>query len=247
MFRPRCCVVLLLLLVGCSVSESNIAYAPDGDSPGREALTESLFRNDQEVLTNETIERILDSTVMLPERSRIVVLRFGEIAFSHYYWRWYSREAAQLGQGTLDALLDELRQSPRIASAVSLPSMLAPPSHSIPHLRQAAARCQADLVLLYRTSHHTYERQQAFAADKVRAYCVVEAALIDVRTGIIPFSSTAVCDYTAEKSGKDINFAETVQIAQVKAQAEALKKISVEVVEFLSNVPPRPDEAGNHP
>ena len=237
--------MLMLLLAGCqSASTSNVMYAPD-ESPGRAALTESLFRSDQEVMTNESIERILDSTVVLPAHSRIVVLRFGETQ-PRYYWWWSSPEAARLEQGTLDGLLDELRKSPRVGSAMLLPSMLVPPSHSIPHLRQAAARCQADLVLLYRTSHYTYEKQRAFAADQVRAYCVVESVLLDVRTGVIPFTSTAVRDYTAEKTGKDINFAETVQLAQINAQAEALKKISTETVAFLGDVPASPEAAGNH-
>ena len=58
-------------------------------------------------------------------------------------------------------------------------------------LREAAARYQADLLLLFRSSCRTFERYRLFEQDQARAFCAVESVMLDVRTGLVPFVATA--------------------------------------------------------
>ena len=163
----------------------------------------------------------------------MIVLNYG-----HQRWQcWWSEEVGRLDQAALEGFMAKVRASDRIGTAYVLSSMLAPEQQTIPHFRKAAARCQADLVFLYRGISLTYRKERAFAHDKAKAYCVVEAVLIDTRSGIVPFSAAVTRTYTAVKSKDDFNLAETVYKAELQAMGEALDEIAADLVKFLDTVP----------
>lgn len=219
----------VLLCVGCQSARMDYMSSPEYQA--RLELQESLFPGDQAVLSNEAIEQILSTRVVLPDKGRIAILRYGDRTGR----RWWSDEVARLDRETAENLVARLRSSPRIADAALLPSLLTPREQSVPHLRAAAARYQADLLLIYRAASDRYEKQRLLGSDETRAYCTVEAVLLDTRTGIIPFTSVVVQDYTAKKSGEDLDLAETARKAELKALGQALDRVAGELVEFLSN------------
>lgn len=227
---------LMILAAGCQESNRMASVAnpmSSAEYQSRPEMTESLFKDDQQALSNETIATILGSRIVIPDRCRVVVVRYGELG-TH---PWWTPELAQLDQEAVNTLLNQLRSCNRVSQANVLPSMLAPRVQSVPQLRQCAARCQADLILLYRPRGHSYQKERVLVSDQVKAYCQVEAVLLDVRTGVIPFTSTSVKDFTAKKSGKDFDFAETVRAAEIQAQAEALKEVADQTTQFLTTTP----------
>ncbi len=106
---------------------------------------------------------------------------------------------------------------------------------TLPHLRQAAARFQADQLLIYRTSTQNYQRVKLFSPDETRAYCTVEAVLFDIRTGIIPFSTVVTEDFSAKKEKGDYDLSETVAKANQQAVGKAWLRIADEVKAFLES------------
>lgn len=222
------------IATGCSgyqAYEMGTEVGEQGRAHGQ--LSESLFQSDQAIMDNATIDSILSSTVALPDKSRMIVLNYGR----QHYRHWYSEEVGRLDQAATEDFMGNVRASDRIATAYILPAMLAPQQQTIPHFRKAAARCQADLVFLYRAVSLTYQKERAFARDKAKAYCVVEAVLIDTRTGIVPFASAVTKTYTAEKAKDDFSLAETIRKAELKATGEALDQIAGELIDFLAAVP----------
>ena len=66
-----------------------------------------------------------------------------------------------------------------------------------------------------------------FRTDKARTYCIAEGVLLDVRTGVIPFSAVATREVRVEETtGGDVNFYETMQKAEAQATAEALTELA---------------------
>lgn len=193
-------------------------------------LRESLFADDQTVLRDETIERILNAKNTLPPKVRVAVMRFGGRG------EWYSEELARLDQAVAGGVVGKLRACPRVADAMLLPSMLTPEKQSVPYLRQAAARFQAHLLVLYRTSTQTYEKERLLAPSKAKSYCYVEAVLLDVRTGLVPFASASMKTFVAEKQPDDANFWETSRRSELKAAGEGLAEISDDMVRFLASM-----------
>lgn len=188
----------------------------------------SLFGSDAQVLSDADIADILEYEYKPPPLSRIALLPFGWSA-----WAGWSEDMAMATDAVDSQVLSVLRSSARIFDASFLPSILVPEQRSVPFLREAAARYQADLLLVFRSSCQSFERYRLLQADQTRAFCGVEAVLLDVRTGLVPFVATSSQTFDAVQSGSDLNFRETVLRAQLDAIATALGDVSAAVVRFV--------------
>ena len=114
-----------------------------------------------------------------------------------------------------------------------LPSLIMPARQTVPNLRLAAARFQADLLLVYRVQSRVYDKERFLRPKEVKARCIVEAVVFDVRTGLIPFASAAAQEYQAEAKKDDFGIEETAAKAEMKAVSAALSQIGSDVVAFL--------------
>jgi hypothetical protein len=207
----------------------------------RPSLGESLFPSDAEVLSNEAIERVLSSQIVLPAEGRLAVLRFG--------WQpdvrwWRSQSAIELHEEIIRGLLRKLEGCKRLRQVSLLPSLLTPEKQTVAYLREAAARYQADLLLVYRTTSGTHERKKLLARDQAKAYSTVEAILLEVRTGIVPFTSAVTETATTTRTRDDLSFSETVQRAQLEAFSRAIGRVGEELAGFLDGLPAEPTTPG---
>jgi hypothetical protein len=194
----------------------------------------SLFPADQAVMPNEALAQVLNTKIAFPAKARIAVVRMGA-----QYWGFWTEDLTRLDQTITSDFLKKVEESPRVARAAVVPSIIMPPRITVPLLREAAARTQSDLVLLYQISTRSFSRSRAFRRDETRAYCVVEALLLDVRTGVIPFTSIQTETWSAQRTKEDVDFSETVQKAEVAAAGVALRRVADEVVAYLGKVEER--------
>ena len=181
------------------------------------------------MLSSEDIARILAHRYALPAHNRI-----GVIALGRAFWFGYSEELARTGTDIQSAMVAKLRSSPRVYDASYLPTLLIPEKRTVGHYREAAARYQADLLLIYQAACRSYDKYRFFSPDEAKSYCNVEAVILDVRTGIVPFSVTASRDFMAKENKEDMNFRETMARAELKALADALAEVGDEAVKFLA-------------
>jgi len=216
--------------VGCVARKLAVAPATPpyqgivGNDTSR--LQESLFKGDQEVLSNEDIQRILTARITLHDRHRLAVL-----GMSPRYTR--TQALADLETQNSERFLKGLRSSTQLTEVRMMPTLLIPEKRTVPYLREAAARFQADLLLVYATRIQTFEQGRFIGADEVRAGCLAEAVLLDVRTGIVTHTAQTSERIAARKSPGDLNFSETVTKAQSEATGRALLKLADAVVAYL--------------
>ena len=189
---------------------------------------DSLFPGDGVTLSDEAINTILDYKYTPPPLSRIALMPFGRELRS-----MWSEELSLATDEMQSEVIARLRSSAKVYDASYLPSILIPEKRTVPHLREAAARYQADLLLAYRTYCQTFDKYRLFAPEISRAYCGAEAVLLDTRTGLVPFTAVATHTYDVVESKTDINDRETRLRAQLAATAQALGQVSAEVVRFL--------------
>ena len=222
--------ILVLFLAGCTAPVSTLSR-PDAyyESNRSSPTDDTLFSGDAKTLSDEAIRKILDYKYTPPTLSRIALMPFGREV-----WSGWSEELALASEKLQSDVLDRLRASPNIYDASYLPSILVPKNRTVPYLREAAARYQADLLLVYRSYCQSFEKYRLLAADKSRAFCGVEAVLLDTRTGLVPFTTVATRSYDVVENKTDTNFTETRLRAQLDATAGALGDVSTEVVGFLS-------------
>ena len=103
----------------------------------------------------------------------------------------------------------------------------------MPYLREAAARFQADLLLVYSTRIQTFQQNRIIGSDEVRAACLAESVLLDVRTGIVAHTARTSENIAAKKLPGDLNFSETVAKAVAAAERNALMRIADDTLRFL--------------
>lgn len=191
-----------------------------------ERLTESLFKGDQAVLSNGDIDRILTAHISLSDRHRLAVLHLN----ARSVW---VQAIADIEAQNSERLIRALSTSPQFKQVRFLPSLLVPERRTIPYLREAAARFQADLLLLYGTGTRSFQRDRLVGTDEVRAESVVESVLLDVRTGIVVHSAQVREQMSARRTAGDVNFSETVAKAQAEANGKAMAKLADEIVAFV--------------
>lgn len=229
--RKLFCTGVIALLTACATPVST-QMRPDSyyASASQDPVGVSLFSGDAETLSDDAIQKILDYEYEPPALSRIAIMPFGRDT-----WSGWSDELAMASENLQSRVLDKLRASPKVYDASYLPSILVPQNRTVPHLREAAARYQADLLLVYRSYCQTFERYRLFAADTSRAYCGVEAIILDTRTGLVPFTTVATQSYDVVENAADTNFRETRLRAQLDATAAAMGDVSTAVVGFLAH------------
>jgi hypothetical protein len=204
-----------------------------GTSQGDE--TKPLFKGEPGHLTDGDIERILNHRLAVPKQNRIAILGLSGANL----WRFYSSDFVQLNEAIEKDFVGTLRSSGRVYDASYLPALLVPENRTVPYLREAAARYQADLVLAYRTRCASYDKSRFLAATETRAYCSVEAVLLDVRTGIVPFTSVSMNNVETTKGADDKNLGETIKKNELAAVGKSLNEVAKGLVRFLDKMPVR--------
>lgn len=234
--RPGVLVSLALLLLagaGCASRKAAPAdYFSSMDYQARETLGQSLFKEDLAALSSEEIDRILDSKIEIPGTARLAVLQLGGDSQVLVLPGPDAEEADILGQ-----LVGDLEENERLSSVVLLPSLLVPRALSVAKLREAAARFQAHLLFVYRVPCQQFRRNRFVRADEAKAYCLAEGVLLDVRTGIVPFSAVASASFGASQTRDDLSAYETARRSQREAISRALAELAGELSAFLDSVP----------
>lgn len=223
-----CFFACAVFLTGCArKAPATAAFYASSEYQGRALLEQSLFRSDQAILSNEEIETILSSRIQLPQKAHLTILRLGG-ADEILSWAFLA---------TADNPFASLAGNPRLTRVSWLPSLLIPEKLTVPLLREAAARFQADLLLVYRTPCQRFQNYRLFGDETARTYCVAEALLLDVRTGVVPFSTAAAKQVQVRETKGDISFYETLKKAESTATAEALSDLAQQVSQFLASAP----------
>jgi len=231
-------IILILLTVGCSSiqtkSRPNAYYnnLSVNSFSGALKIKPLAFDIRKKGLSNKDFVSIISHKIKLPKVIRIAVIKL----HNDYYWRSFSSELSILSKSMVTGFFDVLKSSKRVYDASFLPSLIVPNSYSLTGLRVAAANYQADLLLTYKAQCHSFTKRKIFKADKSKSYCTVEAILMDVRTGITPFSMTATNTFLAIENKQDINFEETTKKAQLESISKSLGEIAEGVLGYLNKV-----------
>lgn len=222
-------ILFCVFIEGCAVSSLD---RPDSYYSSTAQSTNSILGESALGENDKRINDLLFYKTRLPEKNRLAILKLnGDDGY-----RYYSDEFTLLNESLISKFIDKLRLSDRLYDASFLPAMLVPKDPGVPVLREAAARFQADLLLAYRSLCNSYQKYRLVSADETRAYCSVEAILLDVRSGIIVKSVVSTQKFNASTGKKDNNFSETIKKAELEAIASALGEVALEINRYLQNV-----------
>jgi len=189
--------------------------------------TASLFKGDQAVLSDQDIARILGTQLNLQDRHSLAILNLTAV-------NPWSEDLAETESKNFESLVAAFKASHQFTEVRLLPSLLVPEKRTIPYLREAAARIQADLLFVYTTRIQYFRRDRFFKADQVHAQCVAESILLDVRTGIVAHTDHASENIALQKNPGDLNSDEMVARAQSEAKSKAVLSLANAVTAYLA-------------
>ena len=217
----KCHLLLLFILFLFSNCSMKRAY----NTSLKEPITESLFNDKDRTLSESDIQKLLDGKLNLPDTLRLAVFKYG--MNNHYYSKFSYRADENLvkaQQSYIDTLVAGLKGNRRIESVHPIPSLMLSTDPTITQLRETSVRLLSDLLLVYSTTSDIYYKFKTFKKDETKAFATTEVFLMDIRTGLVPFSTVITKDFYT-KVLKD----ETQDEARKRAEKEATILTLIEV------------------
>jgi hypothetical protein len=226
--------ITICLLASCNTQRymgSNYA----GNSPDS-LITESLFNDKTATITEENIQKILDGNYKLPQQLRVAIIRLEtptqQRNFTRFYWN--DEQYLKTQQAYLDLFTAKFKQSNRVITVASIPDLLISKSPSFTNIREAAVRMQCDVVVAYSITSDIYSKYKLFSKTEVKAYATTQLILLDVRTGLIPFSAIATKDALGQRTKEELDNTEATARIQKEAVLLTIQEISNKIKEFLN-------------
>ena len=205
----------LITLVGfnsCSMYRRAQIGAP------KESITESLFAEKDRTLSEENIQKLLDGKLTLPDTLRIALFRYGMT--NRYYNKFYGfadESAVHSQQNYIDTLVSGLKDNRHVQSVHPIPSLMLSNSPTITQLRETSVRLLSDLLIVYSSTSDIYYKYKVFKKDEAKAFATTEVLIMDIRTGLIPFSTTITKDFLTKSLPNEL-----IEETRKRAEKEAV-------------------------
>lgn len=194
-------------------------------------LTQSLFMDREATITEEGIRKVLDGTFALPAQLRVAIVRLEGNGPKRYYWS--DEEYIKTNQAYLDAFSEIFRQSARVTKLSAMPDLLLSKPPSFTNIREAAVRMQADVAVVYSITSDLYSKYRLFTRPDTKAFATTQLIILDVRTGLIPFSATVTKDYLSPKKREELDVSEARARVQNEAVLLTIHELGQKITAFL--------------
>lgn len=227
---------IFLLFAFISLVVSCRTGAPLGSSEshsytaGDTLITQSLFNDRSATVSEENIQKILDGSYQLPKQLRVAIVRIDNTPQRQFLWNDESFLKTQ--QSYLDLFTEKFRQSPRVSKIAVIPDIVVSKS-SYTNIREAAVRMQADVVVVYSIACDIYSKYKVFSNPDLKAFATTQLILLDVRTGLIPFSTVITRDAVGKKTKSEMDFSEARDRVQQQAVLLTIEEVGSKLQEFL--------------
>lgn len=220
------------ILTSCSttppIGQPYLSGMGDPEPP----ITESLFNDKSATISEDNIQKILDGSYTLPENLRI---GFVKLEGSQNRQRYYGADEQFLKsqQQYLDLFSQKFNSSPRVKSIAVIPDIIISRTPTFTAIREAAVRTQSDMVVIYSINSDIYSQYKLFTKPEIKAFATAQLIILDVRTGLIPFTTIVTKDYTDKRNNNDLNNNEAANRIKNQAVLLTIEEIGNQITAFL--------------
>ena len=198
-------------------------------------LSQSLFNDKASTISEENIQKILDGNYRLPNKLRVAIVKLQGQNKQRSYWYWSDEEYLKTEQSYIDLFTEKFKQSNRVSNVSIIPDLLLSKTPGFTNIREAAVRMQADVVVVYSVNSDIYSKYRLFAKDDIKAFATTQLIILDVRTGLIPFSSIITHDFLSQKTKEEVSLNEAYARVQKEAVLLTIDETGQKIKSFLSN------------
>ncbi|HKE89983.1 MAG TPA: hypothetical protein VKB45_06580 [Gemmatimonadales bacterium] len=243
-------VLIPLLLVGCGTQSPRTQPSPAPERPWAPMAARAFESHDYLFedtplgpdlglspgqVPDSLISTLLAHRFTLPPRVSVAILH---LPGAQARRSWFATpEALDLTQTVADSTVAGISRAPRVSHAAVLPALLVGDQPTVASLREATARLQADVLLVYRPTCRLYERQPFIGSRQYRGVCTIEAVVLDTRFGIIPFSTVVTREAVTQHQHDDFDDTGTLRRVQLEALLAAAVDLSQRAGTFLVGAP----------
>jgi hypothetical protein len=196
-------------------------------------ITQSLFNDKNSTISEENIQKILEGTYKLPQQLRVAIVRLENTSQQRRYY-WNDEQYLKTQQSYLDMFSEKFKQSPRVTDLSIIPDLLISKSPSFTNIREAAIRMQADIVVIYSITGDIYSKYKLFSKPDIKAFATTQLIILDIRTGLIPFSAIVTKDVLSQKKKEELDNSEATSRIQNEAVLLTINDIGQRITEFLN-------------
>ncbi len=225
------------LLVSCGASQlSTTGNSVYGNKDT--LITQSLFADKNSNISEDNIQKILAGKYLLPPNLRIAIIKIENNTKknNYYYYNNYHTDEGYLRnqQAYIDLLTKYLKQTSRVERVSLIPDMLLSKPETYTTIREAAVRMQADIVIIYFISSDIYTKFKFLSKDDIKAFATTQLIMLDVRTGLVPFTAISTKDFMSQKKTEDMDNTDTKNRIQHEAILLTINEIGTKIVDFIN-------------
>ena len=222
------------LLISCVTSREITSPSSEYYSRDNESITQSLFNEKNSSISEENIQKILNGNFKLSENLRVAIVKLESNQNVRKYY-WSDEEYLKTQQSYLDLFTRNLKNSGKVKTVKLIPDLLISNNLSFTNIREAAIRTQSDLVVVYSISSDIYSKYKMFSKTDIKAFATTQLIIMDVKTGLIPFTTIVTKDVQSKKQENELNDSEAVNRTKNEAVLFTINEIGEQMNDFLKS------------
>lgn len=228
-------LALLAALAACSTTaQTSQSLSAHGFQEYAPPITKSLFDDKSATISEENIQKILNGSYTLPQDLRVSLVKLESAQYLRNYF-WNDEEYLKSQQAYLDLFTSKFSQSDRVKKVSKIPDILISNNPTFTNIREAAVRTQSDIVVVYTINSDLYSKYKLFSKSDIKAFATTQLIILDVRTGLIPFSSIVTKEHLSKRQENELNDAEAANRIKHAAVLLTIDEIGDRIAAFLKN------------
>lgn len=226
-------LLLTIAITSCAVGNTPTqVYQNQGYYKQDPPITKSLFNDKNATISEANIQKILEGSYTLPENLRVSIVKLESTQnYRNYYWN--SETYLKSQQEYLDLFTAKFKESNRVTRVSKIPDLLISNNPTFTSIREAAVRTQSDIVVIYAINSDLYAKYKLFAKSDIKAFATTQLIILDVRTGLIPFSTIVTKECQSQRKEDELNNNEAANRIKNEAVLLTIKSIGDRINGFL--------------
>ena len=225
-------IVFAILFASCTttkqISTPNEYTYVNSDPP----IIKSLFEDKSSTISEENIQKILAGNYSLPNNLRVALVKL-ESSQNVRRFYWSDEVYLKSQQQYLDLFSEKFKNSNRVKSISTIPDILISKTPSFTNIRESAVRTQSDIVVIYSINSDLYSHYKLFSKTDIKAFATTQLIILDVKTGLVPFTTIVTKDFQDKKNEADLNESEAASRIKNQAVLLTIDEIGKQITDFL--------------
>lgn len=198
-----------------------------------EPIIKSLFDDKSSTISEENIQKILDGNYSLPNNLRVAFVKLESSQNQRRYY-WSDEQYLKSQQQYLDLFSEKFKSSSRVKNISTIPDILISKNPTFTSIRESAVRTQSDIVVIYSINSDIYSQYKLFSKTNIKAFATTQLIILDVRTGLVPFTTIVTKDFQDKKNDIDLNESEASTRIKNQSVLLTIDEIGKQITEFLN-------------